>query len=63
MGKRNEKYIDMIVYMSNMNENMCIPIPLTFYPCLAVGNDLINKYVRSLKDLICFKSIYEFIGS
>ena len=53
----------MIVHMSNRNEILCIPNPLTICLCLMVGNDLVNKYVRLSMDLICFTFISNHTSS
>ena len=53
----------MIVYLSNRNESLCIPISLTICLCLEIGNDLVNKFARLLEDLICFTSILDFSSS
>jgi hypothetical protein len=51
-GKKVEG-LNMIVHMSDRNENLCIPIPLTICLYLVVGNDLLDKYVRLSIYLIC----------
>ena len=56
-GEQKWKGLDMIIYMSNKNENICIPILLIICLYVAVGNNLVNKSAKLLENLICFTFI------
>ena len=63
MAKGTRVDLDMIVYMLDRNENLCIHSFLTICLCLVVGDDLVIKFARLLEDQIWFTSIFDHNSS
>lgn len=47
------KWKGLDIHVLDKNTNLYILVPLTISLCMAIGNDLINKFTKLSKDPIC----------